>query len=561
MVVPLDGVDQVLIERAIHAARGVQRHGRQATLSLDDDEVSRTHARLVATPGGWELIDLDSTNGTTINHLSVRSQRLADGDVIEIGHSLLVFREDADEDFPSTRPELRSVHRGLARQYTALTQVAASSVPVLLRGETGTGKELAARAVHTWSGRPGPFVAVNCGALPSALVESELFGYRRGAFSGASEDRVGLVQRAHGGTLFLDEIADLRPESQASLLRVLQERELRAVGSTDPTHVDLRVVAATHQDLELRLADHRFRADLYARVAGHVVVLPPLRDRREDIGLLVAAVLRRFAPPDASVSLSRSAARALFRYEYPLNVRELEHAIRGALALARGGPISLSHLPQTFRVFRPISRAPSPPSPEAPALRPADRELRDRLTRALAQHGGNVAAVARSFETQPFQIRRWCSRLGIDLRAFRSPSTVPAPCRHCPTTGRRKTKPLILRAPRTALRLHWSPAMPKPKPSRLAIITLLLCALTACASRDDDDDAPDRRACERYIDHLIELRLEGSVENRAAHKAALAASLGSDAIDHCITTMGPVELDCVARVATLEAARACSTTP
>src|SRR5688572_8238992 len=334
LAVALDCVDQLLVERALGGTRSVDRHDRRATLSLDDDEVSRTHARLVAGPRGWQLVDLDSTNGTTVNGVAARSVLLADGDVIEIGGSFLVFREDAGAEAVATRPELMSMNGALARQYAALQQVAASSMPVLLRGETGTGKELAARAIHAWSARSGPFVAVNCGALPSALVESELFGYRRGAFSGASEDRVGLVQRAHGGTLFLDEIADLRAESQAALLRVLQESELRRVGSADPTRVDLRIVAATHQDLEARLTDHRFRSDLYARVAGHVVRLPALRDRREDLGLLTGAVLRRYAEPGAPLSMSRSAARALFRYDYPLNVRELEHALRGALALS-----------------------------------------------------------------------------------------------------------------------------------------------------------------------------------------------------------------------------------
>jgi DNA-binding NtrC family response regulator len=421
LVVWLDGVDQLLVERSLGGVRGVERYGRQATLSLDDDEVSRTHARLVAGPRGWQLVDLDSTNGTTVNGVAARSVLLVDGDVIEIGGSFLVFRADAGAEAPAVSPELMSMNGALARQYAALQQVSASSVPVLLRGESGTGKELAARAIHVWSGRSGPFVAVNCGALPSALVESELFGYRRGAFSGASEDRIGLIQRAHGGTLVLDEIADLRPESQAALLRVLQESELRPVGSTDPTRVNLRVIAATHQDLEARLADHRFRSDLYARIAGHVVRLPALRDRREDLGLLAGAILRRYAAADASLAMSRSAARALFRYDYPLNVRELEHALRGALALSRGGPISFAHLPESFRVNRPPARRepPLPATPPLPTLRSGDRELRERLTRALVEHRGNVAAVARAFQTQPFQIRRWCSRLGIDLQVFR----------------------------------------------------------------------------------------------------------------------------------------------
>jgi transcriptional regulator with PAS, ATPase and Fis domain len=170
-------------------------------------------------------------------------------------------------------------------------RIAPSSVPLLVRGETGTGKELMARAIHEASERRGAFVPVNCGALPRDLLESELFGHRRGAFTGASGDRSGLVRRAHRGTLFLDEIAELPPDSQVALLRVLQEGEVRPVGACEEITVDVRIVAATHQDLRERIASGRFREDLYARIAGFEITMPPLRERREDLGMLIATLL------------------------------------------------------------------------------------------------------------------------------------------------------------------------------------------------------------------------------------------------------------------------------
>src|SRR5207302_1217977 len=189
-------------------------------------------------------------------------------------------------------------------------------------GETGTGKEVIARAIHAASRRPGAFVAVNCGALAPNLVESELFGHKKGAFSGATEDHNGLVRAADKGTLLLDEIGDLPVPTQAALLRVLQQREVLPLGTTKPMPVDLRVVAASHRDLEAEVGAGRFREDLWSRLAGYTAQLPALRDRREDLGLLVAALLARLVQT-RPIRFTSEAGLALVQYDWPRNVREL----------------------------------------------------------------------------------------------------------------------------------------------------------------------------------------------------------------------------------------------
>jgi len=322
---------------------------------------------------------------------------------------------DAEPDVPAP---FRSLVPQVEHVASELSKIAPSSVPVLIWGETGTGKELVARAVHERSRRRGEFVPVNCGALASQLLESELFGRRRGAFSGALGDHDGLVRRAHGGTLFLDEIAELPPDSQVALLRVLQEGEVRPVGASAPLHVDVRVVAATHQDLKARIASGQFRHDLYSRLAGFEVSLVPLRERTEDLGTLVAALLPRLTGviEPATVTLYGEAARALFSYPFPHNVRELEQALPTAAILADGGALDLDHLPGAIRSHVQAGER---------ALTPADGTLRDRLIDALRANQGNVMATARSMNKAPVQIRRWCRRLGIEpasLRSLASPS-------------------------------------------------------------------------------------------------------------------------------------------
>jgi DNA-binding NtrC family response regulator len=412
-------VDEVLIGRGTQ--RQWSRGNRQLLLAVPDLEMSRLHVRISRQNDGWCLDDVGSKNGTQVDGVRVAHCTLADGDLIEIGRTLFVYRDQAEQQRdPGDRdlaaegsvPEVfRTLSLELERRAIDLVRIAPTPVPVLIVGETGTGKELVAQAIHTLSGRRGPFVPVNCGALPRTLIESELFGYRRGAFSGAREDRGGLARKADGGTLFLDEVAELPEESQVALLRLLQEGEVRPIGSAELVKVNVRVIAATHQDLQTRIAEGRFRRDLYGRLAGYEVMMPPLRDRPEDIGSIIATLLRRIGgetPPD--YSFHPQAAFALFAYPYPMNVRELEQALRAAVALASQNEIGLEHFPATIRSHAHTARK---------QLRPEDVALRAKLVELFRHNHGNISATARALEKAPVQVRRWCRRLGIDLTEYR----------------------------------------------------------------------------------------------------------------------------------------------
>jgi DNA-binding NtrC family response regulator len=282
--------------------------------------------------------------------------------------------------------------------------VAGAALPVLVLGETGTGKERVARTVHRLSGRSGPLVAVNCGALPATLIESELFGFKRGAFSGATEDRAGLVRASSGGTLFLDEIAELPDSAQAALLRVVQEREVVPIGSTAPVAVDLRVVAATHQDLAAACTAGRFRQDLHARLAGAVVRIPPLRSRLEDLGLLMATILTELDAARAPrVTLGRNAARALFAHGWPYNVRELRLALELALSITDGDDLDEIELEE------------APPADAAESVAAA----REHLEAALRAEHGNVSAAARAAGYSRAHFHRLMKRWSLDPADFR----------------------------------------------------------------------------------------------------------------------------------------------
>ena len=234
-----------------------------------------------------------------------------------------------------------------------MERLAKASATVLISGESGTGKELAARAIHDLSVRSAePFIAVNCGAIPRDLIESELFGHEKGAFTGAADQRIGRFEAASGGTLFLDEIGELEANLQVKLLRALQERVVERGGSTRPVPIDVRILAATNRDLEAEVEAGRFRSDLYYRVNVVPLVMPPLRERREDVELLAETFLARAPRPnaeEAGPTLSDAAHRALLDYGWPGNVRELENAIEHGIAMADGPLIDVGQLPLPVR--------------------------------------------------------------------------------------------------------------------------------------------------------------------------------------------------------------------
>jgi DNA-binding NtrC family response regulator len=241
-------------------------------------------------------------------------------------------------------------------------------------------------------------------------LEAELFGYKKGAFSGATEDRPGLVRAAHAGTLFLDEVAELSAAAQAALLRVIQEREVTPVGGVRPVLVDFRLVCATHRDLKARVDEGLFRADLFARIAGFVLRLPSLRERREDLGLIIAALLRRLAPDRTDrIAFSVPAARRLMTYPWPLNVRQLEQCLSAALALT-DGRIEQEHLR--------LADESSSPQPLQRALKPHEESRREQLIGLLQKHHGNITAVAREMERDRVQIRRWIKQYQLRVEDY-----------------------------------------------------------------------------------------------------------------------------------------------
>jgi transcriptional regulator with GAF, ATPase, and Fis domain len=271
---------------------------------------------------------------------------------------------------------------------------------------------LLARAVHALSGRSGPFIGVNCGAIPDTLVESEFFGHNKGAFSGAVSDQKGLIRSADGGTLFLDEIGDLAPASQSKLLRVLQEREVRPVGAAKSIPVDVRVISATHQDLASKIKSGEFRDDLFSRISGFTVSLPALCERREDLGLLIGELLKRLVPDSADlVRFNIEAGRHLFDYAWPRNIRELENCLATATVLAGEAPIGVEHLPKS--ITAPTADASGAQESQSRPLTSEQQEHRSELKELLRTHNGNVSAVARAVGKDRKQVRRWIKRYDL----------------------------------------------------------------------------------------------------------------------------------------------------
>ncbi|XYI02686.1 sigma 54-interacting transcriptional regulator [Sorangium sp. So ce1128] len=425
---------------------------------------SRHHARIERRGGVWHLSDLGGRNGTIHNGEFVTEAVLAHLDEIRIGSAIFKFVEhDAesyahyridgayleDPDSPSQVRPCSSTSRivgGYQSQLLAgrLREIARSELSVLILGESGTGKEIFAEQLHEWSGRRGPLQAVNCAAIPAALVEGELFGHRRGAFSGAERDRMGIIRAAHQGTLLLDEIGDMPLEAQAKILRVIQSKEITPLGAAQPEQVDVRIVAATHRDLDALQQKGAFRADLFARLNEYSITLPPLRERKEDIFSLCVALARRHGRHEVRPSTAFMAS--LLHHDFPYNVRELEALIKRWAATARGPELDLQDLSgeirSQMRTYGARSSASLPPPADAAraTLIPEDRAALSAgeggyapngalpprtspdekvLRELLVQQRGNVAAVARELGRDRAQVHRWIRRYNMNVDEFR----------------------------------------------------------------------------------------------------------------------------------------------
>ena len=368
---------------------------------VDDTTVSRHHAAIDAS-GPVVIEDLDSRNGTTAGGRRLKPGErapLSMGTVIELGSTTLVLHrarapasaEPAVNASDETTPTV--VDPQMKALYQTLDTAARGELPILVLGETGTGKEVFAREVHARSPRAAqPFLPINCAALPETLLESELFGYERGAFTGAQKAKPGLFESAHGGTVFLDEIAEMSAATQAKLLRVLESGEVRRVGSLRSIRVDVRLVSATNRELERFIEDGRFRSDLYYRINGFTFELPPLRERPSEI-LALASRFARAAAVKLGLTvptITREAFGALEGFAWPGNVRELRMVVERAVTLWHGeGSLDTHHL-----MLRPKKFLEAPPEEQALAgVRPENEH--DRIVRALAEAAGNQKEAAK----------------------------------------------------------------------------------------------------------------------------------------------------------------------
>ncbi len=378
----------------VHLEHG-QVLGRDAEcgVRLDGGGVSRRHAEVHRQGPLFALKDLGSTNGSFLNGKRVEHAAIVPGSVLRLGDHVGVFVESV-----RAPTEFRELASGLFGGHEvdvaleAARRAATSDIPIVIIGATGTGKERVARAVHELSGRKGPFHAINCAALPKDLAEAELFGYRKGAFTGAERANLGHFRAAEHGTLFLDEIADLPLGLQAKLLRVLEEKVVTPLGETEPVPLDIRVVAAAQRPLSDAVAAQQFREDLLARLAGLTVTLPFLHQRRADVPALFQHFVDRYSggrPPRLEPKL----IEALCLHAWPTNVRELEHLARQMLAVHGLEPVlKRSALPQSLLALLPAA-ADSIPAPPAESLSRRDHDTQ-RLAVALQQAQGSVSSAA-----------------------------------------------------------------------------------------------------------------------------------------------------------------------
>ncbi|HEX8535833.1 MAG TPA: sigma 54-interacting transcriptional regulator, partial [Cystobacter sp.] len=401
-------------------------HPTNDLVLAEDRTASRHHFEILNTERGWLLVDLNSTNGTFLEGRRVERAYLSAGALVRAGSSVLSFTPIDEE--VTVEPDREGELGGLVGQSVQMRQVfalikkiAPLDVSVIIGGETGTGKELVARAIHERSSRSkGPLVVLDCGAIPPHLIESELFGHEKGAFTGAVTERPGAFERAHGGTIFLDELGELRLDLQPKLLRVLENREVRRVGGNDVLSVDCRVIAATNRDLVKEIAAGHFREDLFFRLSVIHLQLPPLRERREDIPLILS---RALADPEVLARhgrkhISAESLALLMAYPWPGNVRELVNVLSHVLAFSEGEEVLPEHLPARVR-----GQAREVPLPfnEHLTFKDAKEQLlenfeREYITRVLSRCEGNLSRAARESGLHRKSIERLVKKYQLDAK-------------------------------------------------------------------------------------------------------------------------------------------------
>jgi DNA-binding NtrC family response regulator len=406
-------------------------------LVVSDDTVSRYHCRIVQEDTGYVLVDLGSTNGTFINRVRIREAYLKPGCTIGLGNTEVKFHsaDEKVEIVPSRKEKLGRMvgrHVKMRELYAVLEKIAPTATTVVIEGETGTGKEVVAQTIHELSTRAsGPIMVFDCGAVPDNLIESELFGHEKGSFTGAIMTRQGLFEMAHGGTLFLDELGELPLDLQPKLLRALEQREIRRVGSNKPIKVDVRIIAATNRNLEDEVRAGRFRQDLFYRLSVVRVFLPPLRERVEDVPLLIKHFLEASYNKRADgvvkvTGLSRAAMDLLQAYKWPGNVRELVNTVERAVSFAEGEMIEPRDLPETVRGEESAPRRPNSASTPAQALADVDSTFkdakerwvssfeRDYILQLLKKNKGNISHAAREADIDRKYFRKLMRKYAIE---------------------------------------------------------------------------------------------------------------------------------------------------
>ncbi len=373
---------------------------------LHDSTVSRRHCRIMADPVGYRVVDLGSKNGTRLGPFRVKEAYLEDGAFLTLGNSRIRWVLGSDEvEIPMASSSRLGALRGksltMREIFGIIQRVAPTDATVLVEGESGTGKELVAREIHRLSRRAaGPFVVFDCSAVPANLIESELFGHVKGAFTGASGTRQGAFELAHGGTLFLDEIGELGPELQPKLLRAIETRVVRPVGGAREIRTDVRLVAATNRNLAAEVEAGRFREDLYYRLAVIKLRMPPLRERPEDVPLLVKHFIKELGGDPERLKISYETMEKLKAHPWPGNVRELRNFIERTMLLAPDGGLSSDYLdmgggvrPQAGGGAAPVVDIELPfKAAKAKLVEGFEREYWSRLLDAT---GGNVSEAAR----------------------------------------------------------------------------------------------------------------------------------------------------------------------